>query len=113
MNPNRHSLNASLNTNIITNANAALPSNKEQNLHLSNRSSGYITGVREVISFEPKEIILETEQGGLTLKGSDLHITKLAVEKGIVEFTGYVDSIVYSNTSFSKNNTSLFQRLFK
>ncbi|MGN0464742.1 MAG: sporulation protein YabP [Lachnospiraceae bacterium] len=85
----------------------------EQKLSLSNRTSGYITGVKEVISFDPKEIILDTQQGGLTIKGSDLHITKLAVDKGNVEITGCVDSMVYSNTNFSKNNSSLFQRLFK
>ncbi len=119
MNLNSRSLNSTLNTpehptlTSNLNSNAALNAKADQNIGLCDRTSGYVTGVKEVISFEPKEIILETIQGGLTIKGSDLHITKLAVDKGIVELTGYVDSIIYSNTSFSKNSTSLFARLFK
>ena len=50
----------------------------------SNRSTASLSGVLDVISFDLKEILLETEQGMLTIKGSDLHINRLSVEKGDV-----------------------------
>ena len=36
---------------------------KSHKISLFNRSSGIISGVKEVISFDPNEIILDTEQG--------------------------------------------------
>ena len=66
---------------------------KNHKISLFNRNSGIINGVREVISFDPGEIILDTEQGMLMIHGEDLHVTKLMVEKGEVEIEGIVDSL--------------------
>ena len=54
---------------------------KSHKISLFNRSSGIISGVKEVISFDPNEIILDTEQGMLMIQGEELHVTKLTVEK--------------------------------
>lgn len=43
---------------------------KAHKLLLSNRRTGTISGVTDVISFDIAEILLETEQGMLTIKGS-------------------------------------------
>ena len=43
------------------------------------------------------EIILDTDQGLLMIKGINLHVKKLLVEKGEVEITGKIDSFLYSN----------------
>ena len=50
-----------------------------------------------MISFDPNEIILDTEQGMLMIQGEELHVTKLTVEKGEVEIEGLVYSMVYSD----------------
>ena len=42
---------------------------KSHKISLFNRSSGIISGVKEVISFDPNEIILDTEQGMLMIQG--------------------------------------------
>ena len=55
---------------------------KGHKLILSNRRTGTITGVSDVISFDIAEILLETEQGILIIKGSDLHMNRLTLEKG-------------------------------
>lgn len=70
---------------------------KNHKLSLFNRNTGMISGVREVISFDPGEIILDTEQGMLAVHGEDLHVTKLTVEKGEIEIEGIVDSLIYSD----------------
>ena len=87
---------------------------KAHKLILSNRRTDTITGVADVISFDITEILLETEQGMLTIKGADLHVNRLTLEKGEVDIEGRIDSLAYSDvTSFQKQGESLIGRLFK
>ena len=87
---------------------------KAHKLILSSRRTGTITGVSDVISFDITEILLETEQGMLMIKGSDLHVNRLTLEKGEVDIEGRIDSLAYSEvTSFQKQSESLLGRLFK
>ena len=83
-------------------------------LELSRREKGTVTGVLEVIAFDEHEILLKTSQGMLTIKGSDLHINRLSVEKGDVEIEGKLDAFLYSDMSHAKGSgESLLGRLFK
>ena len=67
-----------------------------------------------MISFDPNEVLLETEQGVLLIKGTDLNVTKLTFEKGEVEVDGRVDSFTYSDLKPGmKGENGLFNRLFK
>ena len=83
---------------------------KSHKISIFNRSSGIISGVKEVISFDPNEIILDTEQGMLMIQGEELHVTKLTVEKGEVEIEGLVYSMVYSDEGGMTGG--LLRRLF-
>ena len=58
-----------------------------------------ITGVEDVISFDTKEVLLETTMGILTIKGEDLKVNRLSIEKGELEIEGTVDSMEYSEIS--------------
>lgn len=49
---------------------------KTHKVSLLNRSLGVITGVRDVVSFDLNEIILDTEQGLLMIKGTNLHVKR-------------------------------------
>ena len=87
---------------------------KAHKLILSNRRTGTITGVCDVISFDISEVLLETEQGMLMIKGSDLHVNRLTLEKGEIDLEGKIDSLAYSDvTSYQKQGESLLGRLFK
>ena len=87
---------------------------KAHKLLLSNRRTGTISGVTDVISFDIAEILLETEQGMLTIKGADLHVNRLTLEKGEADLEGQIDSLAYSsNESLHKSGESLFNRLFR
>lgn len=89
-------------------------SGKGHKITLNNRGAGVITGVNAVISFDPSEILLETEQGVLLIKGTDLNVTKLMLEKGEVEIDGRVDSFTYSDLKPGvRGENGLFNRLFK
>ncbi|HIX14231.1 MAG TPA: sporulation protein YabP [Candidatus Hungatella pullicola] len=81
---------------------------------MENRTSGTITGIREVVAFDENQIILDTDMGLLTVKGKDLHISRLTLEKGEVDLNGSVESLAYSsNEAFRKSGESLLARLFK
>ena len=83
-------------------------------LVINNRKTSMVTGVLDVLSFDLNEILLETEQGMLMVKGTDLHVNRLSVEKGEVDLSGNIDSIAYSSVSQAGHqNDSFFSKLFK
>jgi sporulation protein YabP len=88
---------------------------KEHGLTLEGRRAGKITGVVDVVSFDPEMILLETSQGMLTIKGQELHVSRLYLEKGEVDVEGLFQSMVYSDDGnyARKQKGSLVKRLFK
>ena len=60
---------------------------------LLNRRTCNLTGVNDVLSFDVNEIILETDQGMLMIKGSELHVNRLTLDKGEVDVEGKIDSL--------------------
>ena len=77
----------------------------------NNRQKGSVTGVKDVCSFDEDTVILETEQGKMTIKGKHLHIDRLFLEQGEVDLEGHVDSIIYSGNGAEKS--SMVRRLFR
>lgn len=83
-------------------------------LTIENRASGTLTGIREVVSFDENQVILDTDMGLLTLKGKDLHVSRLTLEKGEVDLNGNIESLNYSsNEALRRSGESLLSRLFK
>lgn len=90
------------------------PIQKNHKVNLNARSSASITGVKDVLSFDAGEVLLETELGILMLRGNELHVNRLTLEKGEVDVDGKIDSLTYSDSnSYSKSGESLISRLFK
>ena len=87
---------------------------KSHKITLTNRKSGSFTGVLDVISFDIAEILLETEQGMLNVKGKDLHVNRLNLEKGEVDIEGIIDTLSYSQVpSSAKKPENVFGKWFK
>ena len=83
-------------------------------LMLNNRRTCNLTGINDVLSFDENEIILETEQGMLMIKGNELHVSRLTLDKGEVDIDGRIDSFTYSETAgYGAKGESLLARLFK
>ena len=80
-------------------------------LSLIGRKSLSLTGVKEVVSFDAKEVILETVQGMLLLRGDEMNVTRLLVEKGEVDLDGRIDSMIYTERG-KKRPESFAKRLF-
>lgn len=79
-------------------------------ISISGRTEGTITGVEEVNEFDNDAISLDTSMGRLIIKGHELHVKRLNLEKGEVDIEGSVDSFYYTS---KKDNESVFKRLFK
>ena len=54
-----------------------------------------ISGVKHVESFDNEEFLLETVMGMLSVRGENLQMKNLDVEKGIVSIKGRVFDLVY------------------
>ena len=81
---------------------------------MTNRRTCTINGVNDVLSFDVHEILLETEQGMLMIKGDDLHVNRLTLDKGEVDIDGKIDSFTYSDaTGSGQKNESLLAKLFR
>ena len=87
---------------------------KNHKLVVNNRKTSLVTGVLDVLSFDLNEILLETEQGMMMVKGTDLHVNRLNLEKGEVDLSGNIDSISYSDVHAGvKQRENLFSKLFR
>ena len=86
---------------------------KSHKLMLNNRRNGSFTGILDVLSFDLSEILLETELGMLHIKGKDLHVNRLNLEKGEADIEGEID-MTYSDVpdSLGKGN-GIFNRFFR
>ena len=87
--------------------------NNSHKLILDNRKEASVTGVKEVISFDEKEILLQTADGKLQIRGSGLHVKGLNLEKGEATLGGHVDSLVYLSKDSPRKEEPLFTRLFR
>lgn len=87
---------------------------KAHKIILNNRKTGSFTGVLDVISFDISEILLETEQGMLNVKGKDLHVNRLNLEKGEVDIEGNIDAFTYSQIpTVIKKSEGFLGKFFK
>ena len=93
---------------------AARGQNQAHRVNLINRENAAITGVKDVLAFDVTEVLLETGGGMLSIRGSDLHVNRLTLEKGEVDVSGKIDSLTYSDVGpYKKQGESLLGRLFR
>lgn len=87
---------------------------KSHKVMLSNRRTGNFTGILDVLSFDIGEILLETELGMLHIKGKNLHVNRLNLEKGEVDIEGEIASMEYSDVQgLAEKKNAFFGRLFQ
>ncbi len=63
---------------------------------IENRSKAFLTGVNKVISSNESSLLLETSEGGLSVQGANLKISKYDMEAGTLSFEGSVNGLKYS-----------------
>ena len=83
-------------------------------MHMENRNKLEMTGIVDVISFDLNKVILESDCGMITIKGANLHVSRLSVEKGELDIDGTIESYAYSEVnSYAKKGESMLGRLFR
>ena len=80
---------------------------------LENRRNAVITGVQDIHSFNENEVLLFSEAGKILLKGEQLHVRNLNLEKGEAEVEGRVDSLSYLTKNAHKKDESILKRMFR
>ncbi|NLB61012.1 MAG: sporulation protein YabP [Clostridiales bacterium] len=81
-------------------------------VHLENRETINITGVKAIDSFNESEVLLITELGELHIEGNDLNITKFDLDDGQVIVEGEIISLQYLDVAEQKQG-SFFSRMFR
>ena len=82
------------------------------NLIMENREKLTITGVIDIHSFDDEVVLVETQMGILTVKGSDLKMNKLNLDNNELVVEGKIVALVYSETEFAKKG-GMFGKIFK
>ena len=82
------------------------------NLIIENREKIAITGVLDVISFDEDVIVSETEMGVLIIKGENLHVNSLNLEKKEMIIEGLLLSLAYEEKGQTERS-SLFGKIFR
>lgn len=83
-------------------------------LRFRDRGQGTMTGVSDVFSFDEHEILLATTAGMLTIRGKELHVSRLCLEAGEVDVEGRIDSLIYSDSGKNRQKDKAFlTRLFR
>lgn len=86
---------------------------KEQNLKLKNRNNLEISGVKKIESLNSEEFIINTTLGILVVKGSNLEMQQLDIDKGLLWINGNIDSMIYQNIESKKQKNNFFGKVFK
>lgn len=87
---------------------------KEQILTLNNRKRLEISGVKKLESLNKTEFFVDTILGLLLVRGEDLEMQHLDIEKGILWIVGRVSSLSYlDEDNNKKKDEGFFKKLFK
>ena len=92
--------------------NPANTTQKKQTVILKNRQELFLDGVSDVVGFDECSVTVKTVLGGLTVDGTDLHITRMSLESGEVVISGNVSGLFYEETK-EIGKPKLFSRLWK
>ena len=87
---------------------------KEQIISLNNRKRLEISGVKKLESLNKTEFFVDTILGLLLVRGEELEMQHLDIEKGILWIVGNISSISYLDEDANKKkDEGFFKKLFK
>jgi len=85
----------------------------KQEVVLKSRKELFISGVSKLEALNPLEFSLVTNLGRMIVKGNNMEMQMLDIEKGNINITGDIDYIAYSNKSNKEKDKGFIQKLFK
>ena len=81
------------------------------NLVLEDRRMLTVSGVSDVDSFDEETVVVFTDLGELTVRGSNLHINRLSVEVGELTVEGNIAALIYSDEA--PKSGGFFSKVFR
>ncbi|MCK9536306.1 MAG: sporulation protein YabP [Bacilli bacterium] len=84
-----------------------------QEIILKNRSDLQITGVKKIESLNSNEFYLDTVLGKMVVRGTDLEMKHLDIEKEILIIIGKIYLMEYLNKDRSTKSKGFLAKLFK
>ncbi len=81
------------------------------NIVLEDRRMLTVSGVSDVDSFDEETVIVFTDLGELTIRGSNLHINRLSVEVGELTVEGSIAALIYSDEA--PKSGGFFSKVFR
>ncbi len=89
------------------------PKTQDHDVVMRGRKTLEITGVKQVESFDNEEFLLETVMGFLSIRGANLQMKNLDVDKGIVSIKGRIYDLAYLDEQNAEKAKGFFSKLFK
>lgn len=80
---------------------------------LDSRNQVEVTGVTDLLVFDETEVIMETSEGMLSIRGANLHMSSLNLDQGQVGLAGEICEVAYDETASGKGKGGLMGRLFR
>lgn len=78
---------------------------------MEDRRSVSFTGIVDVDSFDEQNIVLITNTGELSVRGSGLRVGKLSTDTGEMSVEGKIDALVY--TDDAPRQSGFFSKVFR
>jgi sporulation protein YabP len=91
----------------------ATTARRRHQLSLKARESLTVDGVLRVESFNDQEVVVETDMGGMLIRGEGLHIKELNLEAGTLHVEGLLHTLEYAGDSLGKRSRGFLTKLFK
>ncbi|HQA60546.1 MAG: sporulation protein YabP [Tepidanaerobacteraceae bacterium] len=81
---------------------------------LTNRELLDVSGVLNVEKFTDEDVLLETDQGMLNIKGENMHMKQLNLDAGMIAIEGAFKALSYQEgLALGQKRKSLLRRLLK
>lgn len=88
-------------------------SKESQNITLKNRTELEITGVSKIESLNSEEFIVITILGNMIIRGMELEMKHLDIERGILWIEGKIFAMEYLESYKTKKEKGIMGKIFK
>ncbi|MGI6610326.1 MAG: sporulation protein YabP [Limnochordia bacterium] len=86
---------------------------RRHQLTLKARENLTMDGVVRVESFDDNEVVLETDEGLMVVRGEGLNIKELNLEAGTLRVDGLVRTLEYMGATLGQKSRGFLAKLFK
>ncbi len=83
------------------------------NIILESKEKLSVSGVKDILTFDEEEIILDTVLGVLEIRGCNLKVEKLSTDSGEIIAKGLINEMVYSQEHTTEKKGNILKNIFR